>query len=128
MADLTITTPHLLLLHPALVKILTLTPPPTPKGRYVLQKAAGHTEIAYAAYAKEDAEHVLLVAVKGEDGNPILTPIDGGMHYNVIPDLKEEHEAHAKERDARMVTLPGCRMITHAELGDCPITGAQEKI
>ncbi len=116
----------------ALGGIFPLSPPPTPKGRYALSRAAKVVGPAHQLYQEQKLallnEHAIKV-----DGKPVTqtiqtatgqaTQFDMGRGFGVVT---EAFTAALKELNDEDIPLTGCRMITHAELGACPITVAQE--
>ena len=129
MPDITVPMDLFIALAPALGDINTLKPPALPKGRYVLQKALDQCETPFTAFQKWEQAFIKRVAVcDAESGEPILKPLGNGFHFDYNPDVKAEAEAERAEKFATPVVLAGLRMITHAELGNCPITGAQERL
>ena len=130
MPDLTIPMDLFVVLAPALVEINTLKPPPSPKGRYVLQKALDLSEKPLAEVQKAEQALIRRGAVKDDTGNVLYTPTGkpGELRFEWMPELHEECEAERAALMAALVTLTGLRAITHAELGACPITGAQERL
>ena len=114
----------------ALSGIFPLSPPPTAVGRYALSRAAKVVGPAAQAFRAEHQTLLLNHAVKGEDGKPVTRDAGNGMtQYDLgagfgktTPAFDAEFKAIGDEG----IVLTGCRMITHKELGDCPITLAQE--
>jgi hypothetical protein len=123
---LTIKANQLAALDTALAGVFPLSPPPAPRGRYALAKAA---KIIGAARQTFNEQHVALLtvhAVKDDAGQPV--PRDGtpeGSFSPKIADMDAFTKAFAELGD-EVIELTGCRMISHAELGDCPITVQQE--
>lgn len=109
-----------------------LTPSATPKGRYALSKACDAALPAAQRYTKERTALLEKHAKKEANGAAVKQPVgNGGFQY----DLGQGFGATTPEYDAELatindedITLSGCRMITHAELGSCPITAFQERI
>lgn len=129
MADLTITLKTLIPLHPVLTAVLKLTPPPTAKGRYALSRAGQKVEDAITLYAENEEALIKRCAVTREDGTvAFVERPDGRRGFDLKPELRDEYHRELAGLQAESVTLAGCRMITHAELGACPITGEQEKV
>ena len=125
MADLTITAAQLTPLATVLSAMTGLTPPPNPKGRYVLGKL---TPLVIGEQQKHELAIAPMLddfATVDEDGVPIfhLNP-NGSKSFTVRPEKMEEW----LEIQATIVTLPGIRQITRAELGACPITIDQEMV
>ncbi len=114
----------------ALGGLFSLTPPMTAVGRYALARA---TKLVGPATQEFRAQHQALLvkhAIKNEDGSPVsrdlgngLTQYDMGAGWGkTTPAFDAEFKAIGDEN----IVLTGCRMISHKELGDCPITLAQE--
>lgn len=116
----------------ALAGVEILSPPPTPKGRYAIGKASDAAQPAAQRYTKERAALLEKHAKRDEKGAAVRQRFgDNGFQY----DLGRGFGATTPEFDAELdamndedVVLSGCRMITHAELGACPITAAQERV
>lgn len=129
MADLILTSKQLILLHPVLAAVEKLSPPPTAKGRYALAKAAAKAGPAFDLYADQERKLLLRCAVKNEDGSVKVKDLGNGQaHFDWLPELAEEATKEMAALQAEEVVLSGVRMVTHAELGACPITGEQERI
>lgn len=129
MPDLTLTTGQLAALHPVLIALDTLTPPPTPKGRYVLSKAATQVAAEHTAYQKVVLEFLKTVVTRDEKDEPIFTPTDaGGVSFTIAPEKLADYQSGIAGLADEPVTLTGVRQITHAELGACPITVEQERV
>lgn len=131
MADITVKAGLLLELNKALADVLHLIPPATPKGRYALAKA-GKAVAAQAATFAEQHQALLVKHAKQEKGEPVMqatgdgkVAYDLGLGFNVpTPAFLAEYKDLCDED----IVLAGVRAITHAELGTCPITGAQEAV
>jgi hypothetical protein len=129
MPELSLTTDQLIALAPVLAEIENLSPPPTAKGRYALAKASAKAGPAFKLYAEQEQKLVARVAVKDKDGNPVLKDLGNGQaHFEVLPEFKDEYAKEMADLKAEPVVLEGVRAVTHAELGVCPITVAQEKV
>lgn len=129
MSDLTMTTATLTTLHPVLTALDGLTPPPTPKGRYVLSKAAGKVAAEIEVYQKALSAFLKTVVTQDDKGEPIFTPVEsGGVSFQIAADKIEEYRTGMTGLAEEQVTLAGVRQITHAELGACPITVEQERV
>lgn len=131
MPDISIKAELVVMLGEVLAGATNLSPPPTPKGRYALSKAA----IALGKHPQlyQDQKKALLekhaVLVDGKPSSKELAPgvlqFDMGKGFgNTTP----EFDADLKELNDEEITLSGVRQITHAELGACPITAAQEAV
>jgi len=127
----TIKASQLAALDLALGGMFSLTPPPTAVGRYALSRAAKVVGPAAQTFRAEHQALLLKHALKGEDRiTPIsrdlgngLTQYDLGAGFGkTTPAFDAEFKAICDEP----IVLTGCRMISHKELGDCPITLAQE--
>ena len=128
MPDLTITTQQLSQLQPTLAAISGLTPPPTPKGRYVLSKAQEKAAAEYTTYQKSLMDFIKTMVTQDEAGEPILEDAGNGqVRFTIRPDKQDEYAAGTKGLAEESVTLIGVRQITHAELGACPITIEMER-
>ena len=130
MTDLTITTAQLTALQPVLAQIEGLSPPPSPKGRYVLAKAAQKATAEHDTYQKAFKAFLDAMVVCDDEGKPIYGEgaTAGTVSFTIQKDKVDEFNAGATAMGEEKVTLAGVRQITHAELGDCPITVAMEKV
>lgn len=129
MPDLTISTHQLIELAPVLSAVEQLSPPPTAKGRYALAKASAKVGPAFQLYAEQEQKLVQRCAVKDKDGKVAFRPAGNGLQgFDLLPELRDEYNAEVKALKDEDVVLQGVRMITHAELGQCPITAAQERV
>lgn len=125
MSDLTITVAQLQPLATVLSAIATLSPPPKPKGRYVLTKALPTVVAAYQRHETSLAPMLDDFATQDAEGKPIFhAKPDGSRTFAIRPEKVEEWTAI----QAETVTLEGVRMITRAEFGDCPVTVDQEMV
>lgn len=117
----------------ALGGLFPLQPPPTPKGRYALAKVANVVGPAHQTYQEQKNALLLKHAVRDAEDKPITrettlngqpaTQYDLGAGFgNVTP----AYLADLKDLNEEPITLTGCRRITHAELGACPITVQME--
>lgn len=95
-----------------------LSPPPAPKGRYVLAKATDAVLSALKPYEKARLGLVEQHADKTVKSAPGTVQIKDVAAFNadLEPMLDEP------------LTLAGVRQITRAELGPCPITTFQERV
>lgn len=121
----------LLSLDMALAGVLKLSPPATPKGRYALAKAAKALGPAVQTYNEQKLALLTEHAKRDDKGQPITQTVDQTVSFDfglgfgaVTPDVTTALE----ELNDEDVSLPGVRMISHAELGECPITGEQEAV
>lgn len=130
MSDLTMTTATLTTLHPVLVALDTLTPPPTAKGRYVLSKAAAKVATEHTLYEKALMDFLKTVVTTDDKGEPLFTPAaEGrGVTFSIAVEKVEEYRVGMEGLANEPVVLAGVRQITHAELGACPITVEQERV
>ena len=124
MADLIVKASQLNVLATALAEMAPLTPPPTPKGRYVLAKAIPLATKAAEAHGVALKAFLDGAVTQDEDGKPIYKVNGNQMTF----DVKAEHQAAYVEIQNEDVTLAGVRQLTRAELGDCPITVQQEMV
>lgn len=112
-----------------LAGIFPLTPPLTPKGRYALAKAAKIIGPAHQTYLEQKVALLVQHAVK-VDGKPVTQQLpNGATQYDLGKGFgvtTPEFDADLKAMNDEDIPLVGCRMITHAELGECPITLQQE--
>lgn len=120
-------------LHAALVGnpqspqgILKLSPPPTVKGRYALAKAVLALEPHVKLLVQQTTELAKRHAVTDAAGVPVVKHEEGRSSYRLkdAAAYRNEYEAMIEEE----IELHGVRQITHAELGDCPITAEQESL
>lgn len=128
MADITISTKQLADLAPVLGEVLRLSPPPIAKGRYALAKAGAKAVPAFELFAEQDQALARRCATVDKDGKPIWTALANGTAFTVRDEMKEEYAAEKKALFSEEVVLSGVRQITHAELGQCPITAHQEMV
>lgn len=109
--------------------IFPLSPPLTPKGRYALAKAAKVIGPAHQTYQEQKVALLELHAVK-VDGKAVTESLPNGQtRYDLgagFGKTTPAFDADFKAINDEDIPLPGVRMITHAELGDCPITLQQE--
>jgi len=103
-----------------------LTPPPSPKGRYVLAKAI--PIVSKAAESHNTALKAFLdgAVTKDADGKPVYK--DGSVAGTITFTVEPEHQDAYVELQNEEITLSGVRPLTRAELGDCPLTIQQEMI
>lgn len=122
MADFTIRADQLHRLATTLGEMAPLTPPPSPKGRYVVAKAL--PVVTKAAEAHSAALKAFLdgAVTQDADGQPQYTQAGALLTFEIRP----EHQAAYAELQAEMVPLAGVRQLLRAELGDCPVTIQQE--
>lgn len=107
-----------------LTAVLALTPPPSPKGRYALARWGIATEAPAASYSKKMGALIDAVAAPESIKQHV-----GGLTFDFKDaDTRALYTTECAVIDAEIVTLSGVRVVTHAELGACPITGAQEKM
>lgn len=123
MADLMMAKKHLNAVATALDGMGTLTPPPTSKGRWLIVKALPKMVAEAQAYSAELKKWLDTVVTKDEGGNPIYGTANGQVTFNF---QSPEDAAHFAEIQNEQVTLTGLRPLTRVELGECPITVAQE--
>ncbi len=117
-------------LDAALGGLFSLTPPPTAIGRYALARAAKVVGPAAQEFRAQHQALLVKYATKNEDGTPMTRDVGNGMmQYDLgagfgktTPEFDAEFRAISDEE----IVLTGCRMVSHKELGDCPITLAQE--
>lgn len=123
MADLTLTTSKAVDLYMALKGVDDLTPPMTPKGRYVLAKAMLQLEPIVVAYEKARNAAAMSFAKRDEAGK-VVSLAEGRVALEDPEGFTEAHEALL----AKEVTITGTRLVTRAELGACPITQKTERV
>lgn len=100
-----------------------LTPPPSPKGRYVVAKAVDSVMSALKTYDKARAGLVDQYVEKDDKGVPVAAG-PGQVKLRDAVGFNRDIESVLDEP----VTLAGLRQITRAELGACPITAFQERV
>lgn len=121
-----LTIERLLIVYPVLAAVGDLTPPPTPKGRYVLGKALEKAIEEKTRYEKAYMKFAEGVVTQDAVGKPIFNQTaNGQVSFTVRADKREEHTQWIEETQSEVVTLAGVRQITNVELGVCPITVAQ---
>ena len=116
MPDLIVTAAQLVALEPVLVALNRMTPPPLPKGRYVLAKASAAAASAMPAIHKRVFD---LIAEMSDSQTP---GDDGQVTFSIPADKQQAYHAKLAELENDTVTLAGVRAITQAELGSCEIT------
>lgn len=126
MSDLHLVTGQLADAAACLQQIEPLTPPPTPKGRYVLAKASEKIAAEAASFGKRFKAFLDGAVTKDDEGKPIYATgaAPGQMTFTVLA----EHTDAYTEINAEPVVISGLRQITRAELGACPITIQQERV
>jgi hypothetical protein len=120
---------QLVALDAALSGIFPLSPPPTPKGRYALSKAAKVIGPAHVLYEEQKLALLTKHALKDADGKAVTNTVGNTVQFDMGRGFGITTPAFAAEfaeMNDEAIELTGCRMITHAELGDCPITVQQE--
>lgn len=95
-----------------------LSPPPAPKGRYVLAKATDAVLSALKPYEKARLGLVEQHADKTKTSAP------GTVQLKDVAAFNKDLEPMLDEP----LTLAGVRQITRDELGACPITAFQERV
>lgn len=129
MPDLTLKTRTALDLRAALVGtdkaagVETLTPPMTPKGRYVVTKATIAVTTALKAYDGLQAKLIDQYCERDGEGRPVMLG-PNSFKMRDIAGYNAENNVLLDED----VTLAGVRQITRAEVGECPITAQHERI
>lgn len=124
MPDLSITTRLALDLQLALCGnhtlqgVEVLSPPASPKGRYVLAKATDAVLSALKPYEKTR------LALVEQHADKTKTSAPGTVQLKDVAAFNKELEPILDEP----LTLAGVRQITRAELGACPITAFQERV
>ncbi len=125
-----LTASQLLPVDAALAGLFPLSPPPTPKGRYALSRAAKVIGPAVQTYRENHQALLVKHAVKDADGKPVTQDLGKGLiQYDLgagFGRTTPAFDADLKALGEEVIDLTGCRMISHAELGDCPITVQQE--
>lgn len=116
MPDLIVTAAQLVALEPVLVALSQMTPPPSPKGRYVLAKASAAVALATPAIHKRVFD---LIAEMSDSQTP---GDDGQVTFSIPADKQPAYHAKLAELESDTVTLAGVRPITQDELGACEVT------
>ena len=126
MPELTVPAAHLNTLATILAEMAPLSPPPAPKGRYVLARAI--PVVVKAAQAHSNALKAFLDGAVTQDaeGKPIYG--EGVAPGTITFEIRPEHQQHYADLQREPVTLPGVRALTRPELGECPITVQQEMV
>ena len=109
-------------LAPVLTDIEKLSPPPKAKGRYALAKVSA---IAGPAFTILSTQQMALATRLGTDHKQAE---NGGVTFSIPTDRREEWATESAALLEETVTLTGCRMITNAELGECPLTIQQVRV
>jgi hypothetical protein len=130
MAELTIIAKQLEVLSTTLLELESLTPPPTPKGRYVLAKIATKVTTEYEIFKKSFKKFLDEMVTTDEEGKPKydVGPTPNSVMFTTKPDKIAEYTEGLDAMLSEPAVLTGTRAITHAELGACPITIGQEKV
>lgn len=108
--------------NPQVQGVEFLSPPPSPKGRYVLAKATEAVLSALKPYEKARKGLLDEHAEKDAAGKKVGKP--GTVQIKDVEAFNKDLEPMLDED----VTLAGLRQITRDELGPCPITAFQERI
>lgn len=109
------------------VGILHLSPPPSLKARYVLAKASKVIAAEMALFQEKNLELITRHAKKNADGESIKQELENGNAIYQMVDPKQ-YKKEYEEMFSEPVELIGIRQLTHAELGDCPLTAFHESI
>jgi hypothetical protein len=130
MAELTIIAGQLEALSTTLSELESLTPPPAPKGRYVLAKIGTRVTTEYEIFKTSFKKFLDEMVTTDEEGKP---KYDAGLTpdlvtFTIKPDKIVEYTEGLAAMLSESVVLTGTRAVTHAELGACPITIGQEKV
>lgn len=123
MPDHTISTEQLTMLAPALTAIQTLAPK-NAKCRYAIAKLTDATDVAFARFGKIVQQLATECAVPDsmrDTGN-------GRVTFQIADQHRERYLRESAALLTEEVVLSGVRPITHAELGECPLTIEQEKV
>ena len=130
MAELTIIAKQLEALSTTLSELESLTPPPAPKGRYVLAKIGTKVTAEYEIFKTSFKKFLDEMVTTDEDGKPKYDdgPTPASVTFTIKPDKIAEYTEGLAAMLNESVVLTGTRAVTHAELGACPITIGQEKI
>jgi hypothetical protein len=129
MTDIIIIAPHFNSLAQTLTQIETLSPAPSPKGRYALAKIASKFSQEHATYKNSFKKFLDEMVTKDDKGMPIYEVIDNEqVKFSVLPEKTKEYFSGVADFDSETITLTNVRPITHAELGSCPITVGHERI
>lgn len=123
MADLMIAKRHLNALATTLDAMGNLTPPPTSKGRWLVVKALPKIADKAQKSAEELKKWLDMVVTKDDNGKPMYREQNGIVQFDFVDPADADHFV---EIQAETVTIEGVRQMTRAELGECPITVAQE--
>lgn len=104
--------------------IFTLQPPPAPRGKYWLAKISQFLSAEIPHYQQEKLDLLRKHAAKDDKGEPVLRVVDKGNGQQEINIDPVDRAAFVKD-DGELyntpVTIPGVPMLSHADLGDCPI-------
>ncbi len=97
----------------------------TPKGRYALARWGIACDAPSAAYGKKMGALIESVALP----ESIKALPTGGLTFDFKDaECRALYAVESEKINSETVTVSGVRPITHAELGNCPLTGAQEKL
>lgn len=127
MADITVTTEikagMLPQIHADLLQVFPLQPPPEARGKYLLAKFAQFVANELPDYNAQKLDLLRKHAPKDEKNEPILKITDMGGGQTAVAIDPVDPAAFAAEdlalfNTVHTVNLP---MLTHADLGKCPI-------
>ena len=130
MAELAIIAGQLEALSTTLSELESLTPPPAPKGRYVLAKIGTKVTAEYEIFKTSFKKFLDEMVTTDEEGKPKYDagPTSASVTFAIKPDKIVEYTEGLDAMLSEPVVLTGTRAVTHAELGACPITIGQEKV
>lgn len=111
----------------AVTGILSLTPPPAPKGRYAFGRQAEKIEREIQGWEKARIALNERHCRRDADGKPVMIDVPGGQKYDLGDNLVA-FNTELEQMGEEPITLTGVRMVLHAELGDCPLTVQQERV
>lgn len=111
-------------LYSAVQSTFSLQPPMTPRGKYLLAKIATGIAAELPHYQQQKFELLQKHAAKDEENAPILRVTDKGNGQSEVacdPVDKAAFNAEDANLGSTPVTLPGLSLLTHRDIGDCPI-------
>lgn len=124
MADLSFPAFKLPAIAEALGALHDLQPPLGVKAKYVVGRAAPKIAAEAQTYMNQKLDLMRKHAPRDEKNEPILVVTEiapGKQSFQVTPVDPAAYKAEADALDNEVIPIPGSRMITHAEVGACPI-------
>jgi hypothetical protein len=111
-------------LHGQMQTLFSLQPPPPPRGKYFFAKIAQKVAAELPLYNQQRFELLKKHAPLDEKGEPVLLVTDfgnGQSEVKIHPIDQAAFNTEDAELGSTPIVLAGIPLLTHAELGDCPI-------